>query len=76
MEYLPYIIPMVIAGVIYRIICAVTKRSSNRLFMVVIIAIGLAELFLVEESIGLGFAAAIVYNLFKVRTDPEVTEDM
>ena len=78
MSFITYIIPMIIAGIVNRVICRITKSNSNKLFVIFIIAI--AAFFIVGDlygdgsTFGLGFAAAIAYNIFKVRTDPETTE--
>ena len=79
MSLVVYAIPMIIAGIIFRIICKFADINSNYLLVIMIIAVAAAEYFFTDlqdmsEPIGLGFAAAIAFNIFKVRTDTEVKE--
>lgn len=78
MDYLLIILPMVIAGVIFRIVYRDAPSDSNKVLLVVIIALAIA-LFIVSiqgvidgPPLGFGLTAAIVYNLFKIRWDPDI----
>ena len=80
MSYIFYLIPMIAAGIVYRIICKTANVNSNTLLVIMLVAVAAAEYFIVssqygeEPTIGLGFVAALAYNLFKVRTDSEAEE--
>jgi len=72
-------IPMIIAGIVYKIICKIFNIKYNPLLFFLLFAVAMAEYFIAEslyntEIYGLGFLAAIVYNLFKVRDDSEESD--
>lgn len=78
MDYLLIILPMVIAGVIFRIVYRDAPSASNKVLFVVIIAVAIA-LFIVSiqggidgPPLGFGLTAVIVYNLFKIRWDLDI----
>ena len=81
MGYITCITPLVIAGIIFRIICRIANINSNKLLLIMILAAAAAEYIIFEcidqESLvfSYGFIAAIVYNLFKVRADTEDEEN-
>ena len=77
------VIPLIAAGVIYWIICRMTKadvNSNKYLFILLIVVLG-AEWYhyyglngSTPSVIGWGIVAVIVYYLFKIRQDPRAIE--
>ena len=72
-------IPMIIVGIVYKIICKIFNIKYNPLLVFLLFAVAMAEYYIAEdlyntEVFGLGFLAAIVYKLFKVRDDSEESD--
>ena len=78
MSFVTCIIPMIIAGIIFRIICKTAAIRSNTLFVISILAIAVffivSDLSMEDSTLSLSFAAVIAYNIFKLRTDTEDAE--
>lgn len=78
MEVLFEILPLVVVGIIFRIVYRNAPASSNKVLLFLTIAVAIAELTgmvmgeLNEPSISLGIAAAVVYNVFKIHNDLDV----
>lgn len=72
------VISLVIAGIVFRIICKITKSVSNKMLIALLVVAVAVNLFTMDDSeasmIILVIATKLAYNILRVKADPETME--
>ena len=82
MSFMNCIISLAIAGIVFRVICKITKSGSNKLLIALLIVAVAVNIYIGVDTgddsevsmIILVIATRLAYNIFSIKADPETLE--